>query len=63
MLTQIRGIGVSYLRLSAKEDGQDSAEEPGKVGRGAIEALVDPGTLNVLLPGVVVHGYWILTRV
>ena len=63
MLAQIRGIGATYLRLSAKEDGQDSAEEPGKVGRGAIEALIDPGTANVLLHVIVVHGYWILTGV
>jgi hypothetical protein len=63
VLPDIKGVCASYLRLSVKKDGQDSAEEPGKVGRRAIEALVDPGSANVLLPIVVAHGYWVLTEV
>jgi hypothetical protein len=44
------------------EDGKDSAEEPGQVGGGSIEALVDPGSANVFLHVFVVHGYWVLTE-
>jgi hypothetical protein len=42
------------------EDGKDGYEEPGQMGRGAIEPFVYPGSANVLLHIIVVHGYWSL---
>jgi hypothetical protein len=48
-------VRASYLGLSVKDDGEEGTQKTGRIGRGAIDILVNPGIANVILHVVFLH--------
>jgi hypothetical protein len=48
---------ISHLGMAMKEDGENSPEEPGRVGRRTVDVLIDPGPADIMLHQILLHGY------
>jgi hypothetical protein len=54
-LAEKMGVRASYLGLSVQDDGEESAQKTGRIGRRTIDILVNPGIANVVLHVVFLH--------